>query len=182
MSHVPKISYSILVNTDLHVDVHKKGGIIPNVSIVHNKIEILPDSKLNKWSQLISILVFLQDLEVIKNNINTLVTQINFAFENLIEVIEKGEDTNENVIRSQPNILRNILDQFLLVFMKKTKYNVHVTLNAFLIYMQSMKCYDAIRINNILLLPHPRFLQKHSPSLKFLRMKKVKAGISYIAW
>lgn len=57
-------------------------------------------------------------------------------------------------------------DQISVLILNKPKYNFETLLKSFLIWIQSTKCYRSIRLNNILVLPRPRFLQKISASFK----------------
>lgn len=73
--------------------------------------------------------------------------------------------------------LQFLSDQFALMFLKKKKYTFNTIIHAFLIYMMSIKCYNAIR-NNILTLPHTRYLQKISSSF-FISPQTDKENINF---
>jgi hypothetical protein len=167
-SKAPKISFSIRVNRDLSVEVHNNGGIIPNTNIACEKSTgpVLPNSILQRWSQFVELIKFCKNLQNLRSDKNTLIKIVDTAFDDLINILEKEQDENSFLVKNKDplKILKNLRDQFTLVFLNKPKYTVETVLRAFLIYMQSVKCYNSIRLNNILCLPHPRYLEKVSAS------------------
>lgn len=55
-----------------------------------------------------------------------------------------------------------IIDQLETINSNTKKYTINAVLNAFTIYLYSSSCYNIIRDQNILILPHPKTLQKIS--------------------
>lgn len=161
-TNAPKISCSVRINNNLSVEVHVNGGILPNYVVIDrtSNYSICNDGILKDWNQLLKLIEFCDRYEIPNNNTKLLIFQIDAAFERLKSSIDSEDSKNTRALQK----LKFLHDQFTLLFSSKPKYNVNTILNAFLIYVQSVKCYDVIRLNNILSLPHPRYLQKLSAS------------------
>lgn len=172
VSTIPEIKFSCSVNNNLIVEVHVNGGLISNSNVLNKfNIPILSNSFLEKWSQLNDVIDFCSNVLSGKRGKTILLGILNDTCDSLIADLEQNPDdyvglnaTTENSDLVQS--LSFLRDQICLLFMKKNKYNLETILKSFLIYVQSTKCYNAIRLNNLLTLPHPRFLQKLTASFK----------------
>lgn len=74
-----------------------------------------------------------------------------------IKLAEEGDDKVGQVVFFSEQISN--------VFKEKKRYSPIMVMTSFLILMQSKKCYEALRANRILTLPHPKYLQNLTASL-----------------
>jgi hypothetical protein len=72
----------------------------------------------------------------------------------------QDDDSEEKISR-----IYFLSEQFSLIFKEQKRYSSKVIITAFLIFMQSKKCYETLRSNNFLILPHPKYIQQLTGSL-----------------
>ncbi|XP_054263282.1 52 kDa repressor of the inhibitor of the protein kinase-like [Macrosteles quadrilineatus] len=111
ISKAPKITFSIRVNKDLSIEVHKNGGIIPNKNVLDEKstAPLLPTSILEKWSQFVELIKFCKNSQNLRSNKNSLIKTIDTTFDDLINILEEEQDENTSCKNKDPlQILKNL--------------------------------------------------------------------------
>lgn len=148
ITNILKIFASIRINSDFSVEVHVNGGRLPNEALrcTTSNLVICRNSLLTEWSQLSSLIDFCDYYVSPDNNKSIIVSQITTSLQSLkLLLLQNDENCDESSLKK----LDILCNQFDPVFMKKPKYVVSTIINSFLIYIQSVKCYDVIRLNNI---------------------------------
>lgn len=155
-----QILCSIKVSTSLSVKVTVGGIEIP----AHDLNWLFsPDLKLGKWSQFDNLLTRYKETSIqpIKSSdtISYLLDQSKLCLQKTYD-LSLSEDNN--LVDSKK--LKIIIDQIKLLSLVKVKYDPTTIVFSFMIYSQSPVAYNFIR--NYLTLPHKRYLQQISSSLK----------------
>lgn len=153
LTNIPQIGCSVTINNQLIIQVCVRGNIILPCDLSW----VISNNKLARWSQLENILSRYREPTLIKTDPTTsLLDRIRHFEESL-----PTEIINDELISEK---LRFFIEQMKLLFMKKKEYAVKTILQSLLIYQQSSSSYAALR-NNILTLPHPKYIQLFSTKL-----------------
>ncbi|CAH0560706.1 unnamed protein product [Brassicogethes aeneus] len=134
---------------------------VNNIQLCINEIQLilLDSNKVNMWSKLEKILDHLLNKDFMVS-VESLVEDIMEKIETIKNKVMLEDNSEEKIIR-----ISILCEQLALIFKEQKRYSPRMMMNSYLIYMQSKKCYEALRSNNILTLPHPKYIQQLTASL-----------------
>jgi hypothetical protein len=112
------------------------------------------------WSKLEKILNHLLDKHYNNVSLESMIKDVTDRIETIKYKLMQEDDSEEKV-----NRMSFLTEQFSLIFKEQKRYSPKMIITAFLIFMQSKKCYETLRSNNILILPHPKYIQRLTASL-----------------
>jgi hypothetical protein len=158
-----KMNYE-LMKCDFYVEISE--DLVPKIYVQYTimsieEVQLIIGAKvLSKWSKLKEVLEHI----CLKNyapTIDSALETLKKHFQKLINIISKT--TASEIQIAQLNFLE---EQIFLLFKQQKRYSSKMLMISLLISLQSKKCYEALRANSILQLPHPKYLQQLTSSLK----------------
>lgn len=155
---MPEVESTVKIDNTLKVFVSVRGCRLSASDLAW---VLKPNMIMEKWSQLESILCrYLTNCHIVPlPSVQTVVENVYNYVSSSREIIHSSSCDTTTVQ------LEFLLEQLELCFKKKKLYSVNTIVRAFLIYDRSRACYSAIRSNSLLVLPHPKHLQKISSKI-----------------
>lgn len=154
--HKPSIEVSIIIKDDLAVEVFYKNQLIDE-SFYRDVIPI--NLKLTLFSQINKLILRCEEQEKLQKFVTVRVL-LQVALKAIVEL--QSFIIDSQIDFEYDNVIELIRDQLQLMLMKKRKFSMFSLLFAFTIHLQSSSCYQLIRNELMLILPHRDTLMKLS--------------------
>lgn len=157
-SAAPKVKVSLKINSALHVTVYQNGFEVPSADL---EWVIAKNNPLTHWFQFESLLNrYAENSSAHEPSQLFLQETVSSCMQQLISCFQEDEETAVK--------LKFLSEQFKLAFCcsrNARRYSPEMLVYSFMIHMLSPACYDALRSNSLLTLPHENRLIQLTRSL-----------------